>query len=214
MNILHLQEQQLYKQLQPVFNTEGYVAIPDKKQFRKPGRSGFKNIIFSMSGDEEEQIINVHIGLRFDLVEELVCQFLNIPESVEKESNTVIASLSRFHRLPYHRFIVTDDSSLQQTCEQIERFMKHKGFRFLNAFEKLKRIDAVVNRKPALSCPYMYNQIHRCFKGITIARLLHRTDFEQLVTIYSNYLYSQWAPRHLIENFEKLVNYLRHFSLN
>lgn len=214
MNILHLQEQQLYKQLQPVFNAQGYEAIPAKKQFRKSNGSGFKNIIFSMSGDEEEQIINVHMGLRFDLVEDLVCQFLDIPASKEKESNTIIASLSRFHRLPYHRFIITDDSSLQHTCEQIAGFMQHKGFRFLNACEKLKRIDAVVNRKPALSCPYMYNQIHRCFKGITIARLLHRTDFEQLVTIYSNYLYSQWAPRHLIENFDKLANYLRHFSFN
>lgn len=214
MNTLPLQEQQLCTQLQPFFTAQGYQTAPAKDGFRQASKNGSKNIIFSIGGNKEEQILQVKIGLRFDIIEELVSQFLSIPEWLAKNSNTVIASLSRFHRLPYHRFVVRDESSLLESCKQIERFMQQKGFRFLNAFAKLKRLDALVNRKPQLSCPYMYNQIHRCFKGITIARLLHRNDFEKLVSIYSNYLYNQWVPKSLVHNFDKLVNFLRYCSLN
>lgn len=214
MNILQLQEKQLFKQLEPIFTDQGYFALPSKNGFRQATKNGSKNIIFSIRGDAAEQLINIQIGLRFDLIEELVNQFLPMPHTPAKESNTIIASLSRFHRQPYHRFIITDEKSLQESCKQIKRFMLHKGFRFLNSYDKLKRIDAAVNRKPSLSCPYMYNQIHRCFKGITIAKLLHRNDFEKLATVYSNYLYSQWAPRQLLDDFDKLLNYLRYFSFN
>lgn len=214
MNSLQLQDQSIYKLLQPLFQAQGYELIAAKKQFRKRTRNGFRSVIFSISGKADEQILDIYFGLRFDVIENLVQQFLCGPAQDEKESNTILVSLNRLKEPPLQRFIITDTSSLHDACKEISEFMQDKGFRFLQAFDRLRRVDAKINRRPQAPSPYMYNQIHRCFKGVVIARILQRNDFEMLTTIYRNYLYSQWAPAHVMDNFNKLVNYLKYFSFN
>ena len=215
MDILQLQEKRLFQQLSPLFSRYGYEALPAKKQFRQTTRSGFRSVLFSLNGDAEEKTLEVQLGIHFNLIEELVYQFLGGRKGAEKESTTVIISLARLKHQKQRRLVITEDEeNLQNTCQHIAGALQEKGFRFLNTYSKLHRIDKMVNRKPSRHCPLMYNQIHRCFKGITIARLLHRTDFEKLVILYGNYLYSQLASRQVTENYYKLVNFLKHFSFN
>jgi hypothetical protein len=214
MNILQLQEKHIYNYLQPVFFRHGYEKISDKKQFRQQNLHGFKNVQFSLSGDADGQLIKVQLGVRLNKVERLVEQFLEGTEEQPAHNQTVVASLSRFYKQEKTCYLLTDEKSLQHTCQEIAEFMQKKGFRFLESISKLRHIDALINRKPNLPSPFMYNQIHRCFKGIAIASILHRTNFEKLVSIYSNYLYSQWAPREVVDSYTRLVNYLRYFSFN
>ncbi len=214
MNSIRIQEQSIYKQLQPVFETHGYEALPTKNQFRKKTKKGSRSVLFSVSGEAHRQILDLHLGIRFDIIETLVQQFYSGPKLFENESNTIVASLHKLKNAPIQRFTITDNESLQRACSEISVFMKEKGFRFLSAFDRLKRADATINRNPHLPCPYLHNQINRCFKGIVFARLLHRNDFGTLNTIYRNYLYSQRAPAPIMENYNKLVNYLKCFSFN
>lgn len=214
MNSLQLQDQSIYKLLQPLFQSQGYELIPAKKQFRKRTGNGYRSVIFSISGKTDEQILDIHFGLRFDIIENLVQQFLDGTSQEEKDSNTVVVSLHRLKRPPLQQFIISDASGLHEACKEISEFMLDKGFRFLQTFDKLRKVDAKINRKPQAPSPYMHNQIQRCFKGIVIARLLQRNDFEMLTTIYRNYLYSQWAPAHIMDNYNRLVNYLKCFSFN
>ena len=215
MDILQLQEKRLFQQLSPLFSRYGYEALPAKKQFRQTTKNDFRSVLFSLSGDTEEKTIDVQLGIRFNLIEELVYQFLGGKKGAEKESTTIITSLARLKRQKHRRLVITEDEEdLQNTCHDIAGALQEKGFRFLNTYSQLHRIDKMVNRKPLRLCPIMYNQIHRCFKGITIARMLHRTDFEKLVSVYGNYLDSQWAARQVTDNYYKLVNFLRHFSFN
>ena len=126
----------------------------------------------------------------------------------------MVASVSRFYPHTEDHHLFTDEKSLRKSCQEIASFMKLKGFRFLESMSRLRRIDALLNRQPETPSPYMHNQIHRCFKGIATASILHRTDFDKLVTIYSDHLYRQCAPREVVNNFRRLVNYLRYFSFN
>ncbi|WP_017730164.1 hypothetical protein [Nafulsella turpanensis] len=215
MDILQRQEKRLYQQLFPLFEQQGYEAVPSKKQFRQPCKNGFRAVLFSISEDAEEKIIDVQLGIRINLVEELVLQFLGGKKELEKDSTTIITSLARLKHQSQRRLIITEDEqSLQQSCTQITAAMQEKGFKFLKNFSQLHRIDKVVNRKPSRQCPIMHNQIQRCFRGITIARMLHRNDFDKLVSIYGSYLYSQWASRQILDNYNKLVNFLKNFSFN
>lgn len=215
MDTLQLQEKRLYEQLNPLFNRNGYEALPMKKQFRQTSKSGFRSVLFTLNGDKEEKTLDVQLGIRFNLVEELVHQFLGGRKEVGKDSITVITSLARLKHHKQKRLVINEnEESLQNTIQHISTILQEKGFSFLNSFSNLHRADKMINRKPSRHCPIMFNQIHRCFKGIAMARLLHRTDFEKLVSIYRNYLYSQWAPLEVTDSYNRLVRYLKYFSFN
>jgi hypothetical protein len=215
MNEIRLQEKHIYQQLQPLFSDHGYELMPLSKQFRKPSRNGFRAALISVSGDRYEQIIDLSLSIRMDVVEELVYQFLSGPPRFSmQDSTTIVASYGRLNQDPYKRFVVKDEDDLQGVCERIGTYMEKKGFRFLERFDQLKKIDALINRRPDQPCPYLYNQVHRCYKGIIIAKLTCRTDYNQLVKTYLAYLQNQWAPRSVIINFKKLVKFLKYFSMN
>ncbi len=214
MNILQLQEKHIYRYLQPVFARQGYKELHQKKQFRQQGSKGFKSFRLSLSEGSEGQLVKIQLGIRLNKVERLVEQFIDGPEELPADNQTVLASVSRFYKVEKTDYLFTNESRLQHTCQEIAQFMHRKGFHFLEAISKLRNLDALINRKPKRLSPYMNNQVHRCFKGIAIASILHRTDFEKLVTVYSNYLNSQLEPREVADNFSRLVNYLRYFSFN
>lgn len=210
MNSLQIHEQILYQNLQPLFSENGYEACPENKLFRKATKSGSRSVLFNLKRVADGQLLEVNFGMRFEIIESLVYQFLNAP----KESNTILVDLDFIKHQTKPPFIITDEASLRSNCKRISDFMEKKGFRALQALGKLKKVDAVVNRKPHLPCLYMNNGIYRCFKGVTLARLLQRTDFNQLIAVYKNYLYQQWVPQSVVENFKRLVHYLRYFSFN
>lgn len=234
MNSLELQEKTIYTHLMPFLSEQGFqmvnpqpgigggerwgiavhgIAAPGK-EFRKSTPGGFKSVMFSFGSNEGEQVLNVHLGLRFNIVESLVSQFLREDGDHPEGQHTIVASLHRFNHPPLPKLVLTDESSLQLACKQIREFMQKKGFRFLNTFDKLKRIDACLNREPFLPSPYIQNQIHRCFKAIIMARLLQRTNFEALCAVYQNSLQNQKTSEKVLENYQKLVTYLRYFSFN
>ena len=228
MNSLESQEKTIYTYLQPFLSAQGYEAVSTGaaatgistqglpapgKEFRKATSGGFKSVLFTFSSEGDRQVLNLHLGVRFNIIESLVSQFLEEDGPVE-EQHTLIASPHRFNHPPLPGFLLTDESSLHFACKQIGEFMQKKGFRFLNTFDNLKCVDASINRKPHLPSPYMHNQIHRCFKGIALARLLQRTNFETLCSVYRNYLLEKCGPEKVIVNYNRLVTYLKCFSFN
>lgn len=214
MNEIQLQEKHIYHTLTPLFREQGYELLSSKNQFRLPTRNGYRAALITVNGNREEQIIELNLSIRLDVVEELVNQFISGIASGYNESATIIASYSRLTQQPYKRFLVKNEAGLALACKQIDTFMRNKGFGFLEKFDRLRKIDPVINRKPEQPCPLLLDQINRCFKGITIAKLTHRNDFNPLVKIYLNYLSKQWTQPGVVANFKKLVRYLRFFSIN
>lgn len=215
MDILQLQEKHIYNHLQPIFSQHAYEKLPGKNQFRQKSPHGFRNVHLSLNGDTEGYFIHIQLGTRIEKVERVVEQFMEGSEEQANEKQTAVASLSRFYQQQRGKlYLLADESKLQHICHQIADFIQKKGFCFLESLSKLPRIDPLINRRPDLPSPYMYNQIHRCFKGITMASILHRTDFEKLVSTYQNSLYSQGVRPEVSDNFSRLVNYLRYFSFN
>lgn len=213
MNSLEIQEKTIYNYLQPYFFTQGYQVLSPRMEFRKVSETVHKSILYSICQRDGQQVLDIHLGIGFPMIESLVSQFMRESE-IPAESYIIKATPYRFKRPPLPRFVLTDEGSLAEACKQIKEFMQKKGFRFLNTFGKLKRVDAVINRKPMVESAYLHNQLYRCFVGITLARLLQRTDFDSLCIDYGNYLYSQRVPEKVILCFDKLATYLKYFSLN
>lgn len=213
MSSPEIQENLIYNQLQSFFFEHGYESVTPGMEFWKVADTSDKCILFSVCSQQGKQTLEIHLGIRFKIVQSLVSQFLTNSEMFA-ENHTIKATPHRFNRPPLPRFVLTDDASLILACRQIKDFMQKKGFRFLNTFARLKRADAVINRQPLLQSSYVEDQIYRCFIGITIARLLQRTDFETLGEIYGKVLENRMVSGEITDNYRKLLNFLKYFSLN
>ncbi len=204
----------LYHRLYDFFGDHEFEMMAGLKQFRRLTPHGFQNVIFSPTAYEDELWLDLNIGLRYSPVEDLAQQFLDNLPQYRHESNTLIISVGKFHKNKYFRYKVANEEDLKLCCEQIRDFLKYTGFGFLQKYNALPQLDKLINHKPARPCPYMYNQVHRCFKGLIAARLNDSRAFMDLAETYRKYLKVSAAKPGMRNSFEKLSQYLLHYSSN
>lgn len=209
-------EAKLYYALYDFFEAEGFRLLMDKKQFRKSTPAGFVNIIFSVSEYEKDTDawVEVHIGCRNDQIEQIAQQFLNVNlVDFRADVNTLIISTGKYNDVKYFRYKIQNDDDLADTCDAIKEFMTYSGFSFLNSVIKLSDIDRILNSFPHKPSKYLYNQIHRCYKGLIAAKLNDSPRYQQLEDIYRDYL-GKFANETEFQNYERLTTYLKYYSNN
>ncbi|MFN8355594.1 MAG: hypothetical protein U0Y10_14150 [Spirosomataceae bacterium] len=207
-------ELELYEKLSSFFTESGFVLLAEKKQFRKVTNLGFQNVIFSLSDYGNEVWLEVNFGLRHHEIEKIAQQFLGNAEEYRADANTLVISIGKFNNAKYFRYKMQTSSDLEDACEEIKRFLAHQGFPFLEAHQPLSELNRLFNTKPYSPCKYLYNQVHRCFKGIVAARLLSSDDFIDLSDQYRHQLVRIGASGEDLLNFEKMLSFLLYQSVN
>jgi hypothetical protein len=206
-------ENKLLEYLQPVFEKQNFKLMKHLHQFRKTTANGFLNTIVSVSG-REPVLVEINIGTRIDLVEELAYQFTTGLRSFQENSNTLITSMGRIMQQPYFRFEVHQSVDIREVAEQIKAFMETQGFDFLEKYSTISELDKLFNDKPREKLPYAYNHLNRCLRGIVLARMADRKDFPAIAATYRNTLLKSSTAPPLLEKYDKLVNHLKTFSFN
>lgn len=207
-------ETNLYQHLAPFFTDHEYALLSEKKQFRRTTNSGFQNIILSSVFYSDDTMVDVNFGCRNEQVEQIAQQFLNSQPDLRADSNTLIMSIGRFSGTQYFRYKIHSEAELSGVCEQIEQFFDQQGFDFLATACSLPTLDRLLNEFPSQPCQYVYNQTHRCYKGLIAARLSHNPHFDGLIDSYRQLLMHQTQNRYEQIYFERLIAYLQHYSAN
>jgi hypothetical protein len=207
-------ETDLYQRLNPFFGEFGYALLPDKKQFRHQTDTGFQNVILSPAFYGDETWLEVNFGCRSEQIEQIAQQFLNNLPDYRPDANTLIVSVGKFNDLKYFRYKVISSDDMADVCEAIKLFFAETGFSFLAHACSLPTLDRVLNQQPNLPCKFVYNQAHRCYKGLIAARLNHHPHFEGLADAYRLILNRHTQSPHELANFNRLVAYLQHYSAN
>ncbi|MFN3488778.1 MAG: hypothetical protein ACK4YV_06580 [Emticicia sp.] len=212
--MIHSQfETKLYEQLGNFFQSQGFGFLPDQKQFRKSTQNGFQNIIFSISEIENVFWVEVNFGVRFEFIEQIAQQFLNNSFGYRPAANTLVISTGKFLDVKYFRYKVTNEADFEKITNEIGSFFEKKGFNFLNTADSLTFIEDTLNDSPTMPCRYLYNQIHRCFKGIIAAKLSDNHNFATITNIYRHFLLKNGTDKDLL-NYERLVTFLHHYNAN
>lgn len=206
-------EIRLYQKLEGFFHAEGFELIIDKKQFRRTYQNSFQNIIFAVSEVQKEFWIEVNFGIRNHQIEQIAQQFLNNLPNFRNDANTLVINIGKYNNMKYFRFKVIDDYYMDDITFEIKDFFFSKGFGFLEDSIFLSEIDRILNDKPTQNCPFLYNQVHRCFKGTIVAKLTDRLNFADLVGIYREFLLKTATDEELF-NYERLVSFLLHYNPN
>lgn len=207
-------ETTLYEHLTTFFGAHQYVLLPERKQFRHVTDSGFQNVILSPAFYGDETMLEVNFGCRNEQVEQIAQQFLNNLTDYRPDANTLIISIGKFNGLSYFRYKIHSDHELTDICDQIETFFAKQGFDFLETACSLPTLDRLLNEHTALPSRYVYNQTHRCYKGLIAARLNHNPHFDGLIDSYRHLLIRQTQNPYEQLHFERLIAYLQHYSAN
>lgn len=207
-------ETNLYCLLTPFFGSHQFGLLPERKQYRRVTGSGFQNVILSPAFYGDETLLEVNFGCRNEQVEQIAQQFLNNAADYRPDANTLIVSIGKFNGLQYFRYKIHSDDELAHTCAQIEEFFTNQGFAFLESSGALPALDRLLNEHPGLPSLYVYNQTHRCYKGLIAARLNHNPQFDGLIDSYRHLLVRQTQNPYEQLHFERLITYLGHYSAN
>ncbi|MCU0450892.1 MAG: hypothetical protein MUC97_13815 [Bernardetiaceae bacterium] len=207
-------ERLVYQHLTAFFQKRQFDPCPDLKQFRRELPGGFQNVILSFVASPGEVFLEVNLGCRLHAVEEIAQQFLDNPVEYRPQANTVVASLGKLANTKYFRYRLVEAEDIQQSAQQIKDFMRGQGFTLLDELTGLKALDELFNKEPYKPLKWVYNQTHRCFKGLVIAKLRCSDCFITLIDKYQASLSKQGASPKTLADFDKLANYLLHYSAN
>jgi hypothetical protein len=207
-------ETELYEKLSTFFSGYGFELLAERKQFRRVTVSGFQNVILSSTDYEQEVWLEVNFGLRHEQIEWAAQQFLGNLEEFRTDANTLVVSIGKFNDAKYFRYKILNPDDLDDTCDQIKNFMEEDGFRFQQQYSHLDTLHHLFNDEPTKPCKYVYNQVHRCYKGLTAARLTNSPHFLGLSDVYRNQLVRLGANLQELHNFERLLSYLLYHSVN
>ena len=207
-------ESDIYENLRLFFDLQGYVLMPDKKQFRKLTTSGFHNVIFTITAYDDEVWLEVSFGCRNHQVEQIAQQFLGNTRDFWADSNSLVISIGKFNNAKYFRYKMATAADILDVCEEVKDFLSTRGFDFLKNSETLPTLHEIYNKEPKKPCKFLYNQVHRCFKGLITAKLTYAEDFLDLADIHRNTLMRTGANHEELLAFERLLSYLLYLSVN
>ncbi|GAB2539567.1 hypothetical protein [Spirosoma aerophilum] len=207
-------ETTLYQQLTPFFERHQFLLMPEKKQYRKITETGFQLVMLSPAYSDDEITLDIRFGCRNEQVEQIAQQFLSSQASSQQDANTILISISQFSEYTSVRFRIHCEEELLLVCKQIEQFFDSRGLDFITASSTLTALDRLLNGKPEQACPYVYNQIHRFYKGLISASLNHNRQFNSLIDRYRQLLIQQTQNRYELIRFERLIAFLQHYSPN
>lgn len=207
-------ETELYEKLSTFFSRYGFELLAGRKQFRRVIDTGFQNVIVSSTDYEDEIWLEVNFGLRHAQIEWAAQQFLGNLDDFRADANTLVVSIGKFNDTKYFRYKILNQEDLEDTCDQIKWFMELQGFPFLEAHSQLDALHHLFNDEPTKPCKYVYNQVHRCYKGLTAARLVNSPHFLRLSDVYRAQLPRLGANLQELHNYERLLSYLLYHSVN
>jgi hypothetical protein len=207
-------EAALYEKLRLFFEQRGFALLADKKQFRKITPTGFQNVIFTATAYDEEVWLEVNFGCRNEQIEQIAQQFLGNTRDFWNDSNTIVISIGKYNNAKYFRYKIMTQPDVEDVCDIVKDFLANDGFPFLSDSDSLQNLNEIFNTNIHKPCKFVYNQVHRCFKGIICAKLIHHKDFLDLADKHRDMLFKIGATPEELITFERLLSFLLYHSVN
>ena len=207
-------ETALYEKLRLFFEKYDFVLVADKKQFRKVTPTGFQNVIFTATAYDEEVWLEVNFGCRNHQIEQIAQQFLGNTRDYWGDSNSIVVSIGKYNDAKYFRYKIMTEPDVEDVCDIIKDFLITDGFPFLEASDSLLALNEIFNKTPSKPCKYVYNQVHRSFKGVICGKLINDDKFLDLADKHRNTLTKIGATPEELRTYEQLLGFLLYFSVN
>lgn len=207
-------EQYFHQIVAPLFQERGFIAIPQYKQYRRLTPLGFQCVIFSFSHYPEGSLLEVHLGVRADAVEQLAFPFTNGLPGFRQDSLTLVTPMAKLYNLPFERFDLANQQDILQASRKITYQLDTKGWAFMERHSRLESLDDLFNTRPSDNLSIVHNQANRCIRGLTIAKLNQCRNLPELGQLYRQKLDQLPTTQKIKDGFNRLFSFLISYSPN
>lgn len=204
----------LVGRLSPTLLELGFEWLEAFQQFRRKTAFGFQCIILSISNYDDLSILELHFGIRFNQVEDLAFPYTNGLKGFSKESMTLVVSSAKLKKLPFLRWELAGQNDVIEASKESLLLVNQVGLLFFQQYDSMEALDALFNKKPEEKVMMLNNPINRCIRGITIAFLSHRSNFEDLSKKYREILQNLFATNLNLKKYDELVLFLKTYHQN
>ena len=187
----------------------GFVWVRTWNQFRKPTQEGFINFVLSMSDYDDGFMLEGHCGVRINHIEDAVFAFTRGLKSFQPQSHTLICSTAKLEEVPIQRFLIASEQQADDAIRALGETLEEHAESFWADFTQLKNLDALFNAPDARTRQLVTNLPQAYLRGLVVAHLLERSDFEDLVDKQRTRMEDAHANPLLMRGFEDLVTELR-----
>ncbi len=203
-----------YQNLCPFFEEMGYRWIPGRQQFRKSNEYGFQNITISPLVKGDGVYFDVQFGTRFDIVERTVQPFIHSPSDYAIDSNTALIKLNQFIHPDELSLSAHSEMEVASVVNGLKKFFDINGFEYLERLNDVAYVERMFNRHPNIPTKLSVNPVYRCYRGITLARMVENPRWNDVHKAYLHQMELNKTPSHLLHSYLQLIEYLNGFGLN
>lgn len=204
----------IWDELKPFFKLHGFDCYPQLNQFRRPIPGGFQSVVLSMSAYPEGLMMEAQVGVRMDAVEEMVFPLLKLPASYRPHSMSLVTPIQNLFVPSSVRVFLENQRDERRALSQLEHRMTQRGFSFLNQISSPSALDEMYNDQPLRTLGIVHNQVHRCFRGMALAKVTNRNNQVELAELYRVQLHQCGARPDQIARFEQFLSFLKQYSPN
>ncbi len=203
----------LYTKLELKLKTLKYQAVPSRRQFRQVSANGYHSILLSVAGQSPVNI-ELFLGIRIDMVEDLVYQFTDGLREYGPYSTTLIVPARKISSESQYSYQLATEEEIPDVLHKIMHFLNERGFPFLKEYGSVEVLNKLYNQHPEQKMSYVTNEFHRALRGIVLAKLDQQPRWKELVDQYRTKLQKQGLPEVQMQGYERLVQYLTNYSFS
>jgi hypothetical protein len=200
--------------LAPAFESRGYEWVASGQQFRKQHAYGFNAVVFSPAVYDDEVILEVSLGSRHRLVEELMTSIGKQGLSNGRYGFSAITTLGKQLELKHQRLRAGSPEQTRELGDALLEFFESGGFELLEKLARRDGLHQALNYQPGKPSMFANNQLLRCFRGLAIAHIIDAPNLHSLAEVYENRLQKLGAPVEMHRSFVRMFEYFRAFGLN
>lgn len=144
-------------------------------------------------GNELAKGIQPNVSVRFERVENIFHQTSGFAPKYHDGTSTVGVSIGVMLAgdTRAHQSIMVSEADIPRiTAEIVELFQKY-ALPYFDKFGALRAIDAELNNKPTRHTVHSGAPWLRCSTGVIVAKLVGRSDYRRLATVYTDVMRKQ-----------------------
>ncbi|HRK29335.1 MAG TPA: hypothetical protein PK239_18810 [Chitinophagales bacterium] len=203
----------LYENLTPFMESWGYKLIKSRYQYIQKFKNGFLAVHFGTVNYFPEYQLNVRSEVRIDEVMDIVAKFSGGNLKYAKEWVCVGDDIHIIKNAPNNNPDFTDIYTPEDIAEvslHIKSYLATEGFEFLENCKDLIFLDSYFNDNIFNLHPAILEDLH-ALRGVTIAKLSARPDYDNLISDYEKLIYQVYKnrPERYWQPISQLIEFLK-----
>jgi hypothetical protein len=186
---------------------------PTRLVYQKSFPQGQQVIFVQYSEYPDCSYLEYNLGIRINLVEEIIHRFLPTLSDYSERSITLVQTPDKIGKIIPKRFVIQTDSELADAIISTEKFFVTHGFAWLDQMIQPENLEKAFAERKANTFKTQ-NFVYNAFRGATLARLYNPVDYPILRNIYLDQVQKREMTPFTIASFLQLLDYLDKLEVN